>query len=108
MSGSCFKYFFTSLLIPSELGTKYNSFLVDKDKFSTAIFDTYGYTLEPVSSTEATTSTDTTNWGDYYNLQGAQLKIIYDTAPPPVPENSDAKVSVTGSNLSISGNFSIT
>ena len=58
--------------------------------------------------TEATTATDTTNWSDYYNLQGAQLKIIYDTAPPPVPENSDAKVSVTGSNLSISGNFSIT
>ena len=60
------------------------------------------------SGTEATTATDTTNWSDYYNLQGAQLKIIYDTAPPPVPENSDAKVSVTGSNLSISGNFSIT
>ena len=58
--------------------------------------------------TEATTATDTTNWSDYHNLQGAQLKIIYDTAPPPVPENSDAKVSVTGSNLSISGNFSIT
>ena len=58
--------------------------------------------------TEATTATDTTNWSDYYNLQGAQLKIIYDTAPPPTPENSDAKVSVTGSNLSISGNFSIT
>ena len=60
------------------------------------------------SGTEATTATDTTNWSDYYNLQGAQLKIIYDTAPPPTPENSDAKVSVTGSNLSISGNFSIT
>ena len=58
--------------------------------------------------TEATTATDTTNWSDYYNLQGAQLKIIYDTAPPPAPENPDAKVSVTGSNLSISGNFSIT
>ncbi|GIQ98682.1 hypothetical protein CM15mP5_1170 [bacterium] len=27
------------------------------------------------------------------------MKIIYDTAPPPVPENSDAKVSVTGSNF---------
>jgi len=60
------------------------------------------------SGTEATTATDTTNWSDYYNLQGAQLKIIYDTAPPPAPENPDAKVSVTGSNLSISGNFSIT
>ncbi len=60
------------------------------------------------SGTEATTATDTTNWSDYYNLQGAQLKIIYDTAPPPPPENPDAKVSITGSNLSISGNFSIT
>ena len=59
--------------------------------------------------TEATSATDTTNWGDYYNLQGAQLKIIYDTPPPePSSEDSDAKASVTGSNLSISGNFSIT
>ena len=65
--------------------------------------------------TEATTATDTTNWGDYYNLQGAQLKIKYD-APSAGGgggggsggEESDAKVSVTGSNLSISGNFSIT
>ena len=60
------------------------------------------------SGTEATTATDTTNWSDYYNLQGAQLKIIYDTAPPPAPENPDVKASITGSNLSISGNFSIT
>jgi len=66
--------------------------------------------------TESTTATDTSTWGDYYNLQGAQLKIIYD-APSAGGggggggsggEESDAKASITGSNLSISGNFSIT
>lgn len=33
------------------LETKYNTFLVDKDKFSTAVYDNTGYTLEPVGST---------------------------------------------------------
>jgi len=28
--------------------------------------------------TEATTATDTTNWGDYDNLQGARATVIYD------------------------------
>ena len=65
---------------------------------------TNSYFYEGTEATEF----DSSDWGDYYNLQGAQLKIIYDTAPPPTPENPDAKVSVTGSNLSISGNFSIT
>ena len=65
---------------------------------------TNSYFYEGTEATEF----DSSDWGDYYNLQGAQLKIIYDTAPPPAPENPDAKVSVTGSNLSISGNFSIT
>jgi hypothetical protein len=33
------------------LETKYNTFLVDKDKFSTAVYDNTGFTLEPVGST---------------------------------------------------------
>ena len=59
--------------------------------------------------TEATTATDSSNWGDDYNLQGAELKIVYDAhVPTPPPVEKNAKALVTGSNLSISGNFSIT
>ena len=59
--------------------------------------------------TEATTATDSSNWGDVYNLQGAELKIVYDAhVPTPPPVEKNAKALVTGSNLSISGNFSIT
>jgi len=52
------------------------------------------------SGTEATTANDTSNWGDYYNLQGADLRIIYD-APTGV-------FSITGTGLSFSGDLIIT
>ena len=58
--------------------------------------------------TEATTATDTSNWGDYYNLQGADLKIVYDAPVSYSTEDVDSKVEISGSNLSFSGSITIT
>ncbi len=58
--------------------------------------------------TEATTATDTSNWGDYYNLQGADLKIVYDAPVSYSTEDVDSKVAISGSNLSFSGSITIT
>ena len=59
------------------------------------------------SGTEATTATDS-NWTDTYNLQGANLRIIYDAAvssSPSIPDIFALKLS-TG-NLILSGGFSM-
>ncbi len=58
------------------------------------------------SGTEATTATDS-NWTDTYNLQGAPLKIMYDAALDAPPLSGDFTSRFVGSNLILSGAFSM-
>ena len=58
--------------------------------------------------TESNSATDTSTWGDYYNLQGADLKIVYDAPVSYSTEDVDSKVEISGSNLSFSGSITIT
>ena len=58
--------------------------------------------------TESNSATDTSTWGDYYNLQGADLKIVYDAPVSYSTEDVDSKVAISGSNLSFSGSITIT
>ncbi len=58
------------------------------------------------SGTEATTATDS-NWTDSYNLQGANLRIIYDAAvSTSVPEVDVFSIKFSGGNFTLSGAFS--
>jgi hypothetical protein len=57
------------------------------------------------SGTEATTATDS-NWSDEYNLQGANLKIIYDASMSTTSSDS-FKLKLSGSSVTISGDITI-
>ena len=57
------------------------------------------------SGTEATTATDS-NWSDEYNLQGANLKIIYDASMSTTSSDS-FKLKLSGSSVTLSGDITI-
>ena len=63
---------------------------------------------EFLQGTEATTSSDS-NWTSYYNLQGGARKILWDAPTGDTPALSGEFTSrFVGSNLSFSGNLTIT